>query len=78
MKNITVTIYGHKYCQDTKNAIKLCENKNIPHHVKNISDSENQRFIKDQLGTATFYIPIIFVGDDYLGSYQSLYNHLNH
>lgn len=77
MKNIIITIYGHEYCQDTLNAIKLCESKNIPHNVKDIDNPEHRKLIKNTLGLATFYIPVIFVGSDYLGNYQSLKNHLN-
>lgn len=76
MKNITATIYGREHCDLTKQTTQLCEDKQIPYKFKDGTDKDNKHYLADELGPNSYYLPVIFLNNDFIGNYQSLYNHL--
>ena len=56
-----VEIYGAEWCTFCKNAVKLCETRNIEYKYIDIDDTANLRSLEERVGSKIKTVPQIFL-----------------
>ena len=72
-----VDIYGMAGCGYCSKAIELCEENDIPYSYYDIGQNiEHMKALSARVTTFKT-VPQIFIGDDHIGGYTQLEEHLN-
>lgn len=72
-----VEIYGAEWCTFCKNAVQLCENKDIEYKYIDIDETANLRSLEERVGTKIRSVPQIFLDGSHVpGGFQGLQQEL--
>lgn len=72
-----VDIYGAEWCNFCKQAVKLCETKDISFNYIDVDESGNMKALQERMGAPARSIPQIFVDDKFLpGGFSGLQQEL--
>ena len=63
-----VDIYGTPTCSYCKQAVSLCETRNIDYSYTDVSDKENLKILEDRVGAKVKFVPQIFLNDQYVNN----------
>ena len=68
-----VEIYGAEWCAYCKNAVKLCEEKQVQYSYIDIDDSANFRQLEERVGMRVKQVPQVFIDGTYVsGGFSGL------
>jgi glutaredoxin 1 len=74
---MTVEIFGAEWCTFCKQAVTLCESKNMQYDYIDIDETSNLKILEEKIGNKVKSIPQIFINgklipDGYSGLKQEL------
>ena len=73
-----VEIYGAEWCTFCKQAVQLCETRDIQYDYIDIDDTANLRNLEERIGGKVRTVPQIFLDDQLVpGGYTGLQKQLN-
>jgi glutaredoxin 1 len=68
-----VEIYGAEWCTFCKNAVQLCESRDITYKYIDIDESANLRALEERIGSKVRSVPQIFLNGEFIqGGYSGL------
>ena len=68
-----VEIYGAEWCAYCKNAVKLCEEKQVQYSYIDIDESANFRQLEERVGMRVKQVPQVFIdGTHVSGGFSGL------
>ena len=72
-----IEIFGLEDCAYCKRAIELCEEKGLEYTYFSLENNESLAVVANKDFSKFRTVPQIFIGEDHIGGYTELWEHVN-